>query len=239
MRKIAYLYALHASTPLYKNHQETLGGLIDIVEGLEYHFKKINNYEKAACRRLLQLEKEIDTSGKPFKMLQPDLRRTNHWPAKHEAVAYINRLGQLAFFFRSKWFKKVVYEEGHIASSIPSILALMPIRNKFTAHRQQDYSRKSDDCLNLGLHQYGLKHALVGPIGKPEAVRIEYQFPTKQRNDLLEKYHSAPVQDIECFGDSNNLIIFTPTKIHPKILRETIKLMESFFDFVGSRAPIK
>ena len=48
-------------------------------------------------------------------------------------------------------------------------------------------------------------------------VRIEYQFPTKQRDALLDKYHVPAVEGIEHFGDSNNMVIFRPTEIHSTI----------------------
>lgn len=128
VRKTLYFFALHAEHPPYKKHGDTLAGVVDIVGGLEYHIKKIRNYERAACRRLLELEPSIDPGGR-LKIARPDLRRTNHWPASHEAGAYIGRLGQLACFFKSTWFKTVVDEAG-IASNMPSILALMPPKQR-------------------------------------------------------------------------------------------------------------
>jgi hypothetical protein len=147
----------------------------------------------------------------------------------HETVAYIGRLGQLSYFFESDWFSEVVKEDD-VALSIPSILALMPLRNKHSAHRQQDYPWK-DDCSSLGLNQYGLKHGLVGLGKKPSHVNIQYTFPTTQRHPFLKKYHPSPINEIEHLGIKNNLIIFTPTKIHQAILNEVINLLQIFFDF--------
>jgi len=110
-----------------------------------------------------------------------------------------------------------------IASTIPTTLALKPIRNKYTAHRQIDPPR-DDDCQNQELQQHGL----VFPIGKPEQTRITYDFPTKQRDPLLKKYQSKPVASIEVSKD-NTSIIFTPTRIHQVIIKEIIKLLEQFF----------
>ncbi len=153
--------------------------------------------------------------------------RTNHHAARHEAVAYINRVGQLAYFFKSDWFGHSVQEK-LIASKIPTILALQPIRNKFTAHRQFDSPRK-DDCKSLGLNQLGLRHGIAYKIGKPYEARIEYQFPTKQRDDLLKKHNPKPLPEIECFGDNNNIVIFRPTEVHSIILNEVVCLLEEYF----------
>ena len=227
--KVSCLFALQSSHKRYQENKDNLIGIVDILDGLEHHYKKIKNHERAGSRRLIKIDKSKDSNGKPFEIPKPDLRRENHWPASHEAGAYMTLIGKLSIFFQSEWFKEYV-DDSVIASKIPSVLALQPIRNKCTAHRQQDDPR-NDDCSSLGLHQYGLTHLLACPIGKPEAVQLEYQFPTKQRHYLLKKYHPAPVQGIECLGNKNNIVIFIPTNIHSKVLKETISLLEHFFDF--------
>lgn len=141
----------------------------------------------------------------------------------------MNRLGQLAFFFGSDWFSQVI-ETKHIVQKIPSILALMPIRDKFTAHRQQDFPR-NDDCLSLGFNEFGLAPGLLGSIKNPGSVVIQFQFPTKKRHPFLVKYNSPSVSSIECINSKNNLIIFTPTMLHQRILNETVSLLEYFFSF--------
>ncbi len=178
VRKTAYLFALCATHPLYSKHKERLGGVLDILDGLEYHIKKIRTYEKRACRFVTDLN-VICKNKEPFNL--PALsRRSNHHPAVHEAVAYIGRLGQLDYFFESDWFGEVV-SEAELASGIPSILALIPLRNKHSAHRQQDYPRK-DDCPSLGLNEFGLKHGLVGFGKEPDHVNLQYSIPTTFSN---------------------------------------------------------
>ena len=230
-RKILYLFALHSDHPLYLKHKDNLIGVLDIIDGLEHHIKNLRRYEKAACNRSVELRSIFKRQGEGPVYLPKVSRRTNHQPAVHEAVAYIGRLGQLATFFESRWFGSVV-KENVIAGEISSILALFPIRNKHTAHRQQDAPRH-DDCSNLGLNQFGLKHGLVGPNTNPEIVHLEYIFPSKQRYRLLDKYHSSPINGIECLGQNNNQIIFTPTKNHPRIIAEAISLLQLFFGFKG------
>lgn len=231
VRKILYLFALYAIHPFYVVHKDNLIGVLDIIDGLEHHIKNLKRYEKFACNRSIHLRSIFNRQGEESVCLPKISRRTNHHPAVHEAVAYIGRLGQLAAFFESKWFGSVV-EENVIAGEIPSILALLPIRNKHTAHRQQDAPRH-DDCSTLGLNQFGLKHGLVGPNTNPEIVHLQYSFPSKQRHPLLDKYCLLPVNDIEHLGKNNNLTIFTPTKNHPTIIAEAINLLQLFFGFKG------
>ncbi len=208
-RKVVYLFGLCAHHPLYSKHKNQLGGVLDMLGGLEHHIKKMRYYEKVACRFALNLH-TLSKTKEPFN-LSALSRKANHHPAVHEAVAYIGRLGQLCYFFTSKWFRGVI-GKADIALKIPSILALMPLRNKYSAHRQQDAPPREDDSPCLGLNEYGLKHALIGYGKEPENVNIQYSFPTKQRCVLLKKYHPSPIPDIEHFGGNNNLVIFTPLK---------------------------
>jgi hypothetical protein len=140
----------------------------------------------------------------------------------------MNRVGQLAYLLKSDWFTKVVPKK-IVASTALNILALQPLRNKFSAHRQIDKPWKGD-CLSLGLQQHGLRHCLASPIGKPEEVRIEYQFPTKQREKLLDDHKIPAISGIEHFSGNNNLVIFRPTENHSTIVNEVISLIERFFD---------
>jgi len=198
-----------------------------MLDGLEYHIGKIRTYEKAACRFIANLH-ALSKTKEPFNLTTLS-RRANHHLAVHEAVAYIGRLGQLCVFFESKWFSDVTGKT-NIALKIPSILALMPLRNKHSAHRQQDDPRK-DDCSSLGFNEFGLKHCLVGFREEPKNINIQYSFPTKQRHSLLKGHHPSPVPDIEHLGENNNIIIFTPTKIHQKVVNEAMTLLELFFGF--------
>lgn len=137
--KTAYLFALCEHHPLYSKHKNHLGGVLDMLNGLEHHIKRIRIYEKAACRLASNLN-ALRKTKEPFNL--SDLsKKANHHPAVHETVAYIGHLGQLCYFFTSKWFRSAV-EKKDIALKIPSILALMPLRNKHSAHRQQDAPRE-------------------------------------------------------------------------------------------------
>lgn len=212
VRKVTDLLNLHTSYP-----REKLGGILYIVGGLEYHSKKIKNYERAACRAQLKLEKARDYSEKSFRAARSPLLSM-----EHESVAYINRLGQLAHLFTSDWFKENIKDK-LIASKIPSILALQPLRNKYTAHRQQDRPH-NDDSPSLGQNQDRLMSILANNKW------LQFQFATHQRDKLLKDHHPAAVQGIEIFGTKNNTVIFEPTKIHPIILSETFDLLEHFFE---------
>ncbi len=226
VRKASYLFALFGTHPLYLKHKQKLGGVLDMVDGLEYHMRKIRIYEKKACLAASEIRKLMQKTG-PLTL--PRLtKKTNHHPAVHEAVAYIGRLGQLDYFFESDWFGESL-DKKQIALTIPSILALMPLRNKHSAHRQQDDPRPGD-CGSLGLNEFGLRHGLASRTLDSEQVHFQYSFPTLKREPLLEKYHPSPVDEIEFFG-SNNIVNFAPTQVHGRIMNETMRLLEQFFGF--------
>ena len=238
VKKLHHLFSLYSDHKFYKNHEPFLLGLIDMVAGLEYHFKQHSKYEEKAKRGL------------------------SYSSASHEAVAYLNRLGQIYFFFNAAWLhdffcgiKKQdshstqecgLYQklDGELCTKIPAIFALIPIRNKFTAHRQQD-KPWSDDCASLGLNVAGLMPGFGGKIpetinveelarGEPEIFcktifdtskpnsRIHYSYPTNQR--LLSDDHEL-VSGIEFFGN-NMVIVFSPTEQHKKIVEEILDFVE-------------
>lgn len=223
--KLLQLYSQCSTHASYLSYEDQIGGLLDIMDGLEYHHKKISRYELAAQRLVVKLELAKSNAMSLIELAQG----TNHHPATHEAVAYLNRLGQLSYFFKSDWFCGQVSEPS-IASAIPSILALLPIRHKLAAHRQIDVPRKGDSP-NLGFNQFKLLNTVKGPIGNPQAARISYSFPTNEREKLLEIHRPTPIANVEYFGGSNHIVIFTPTQIHPTILAETFNLMELFLGY--------
>lgn len=44
--KIRYLFALHKTHPHYLKHGENLLGILDMIEGLEYHIKRLKIMRK-------------------------------------------------------------------------------------------------------------------------------------------------------------------------------------------------
>lgn len=113
-----------------------------------------------------------------------------------------------------------------IGKKIPTILALLPIRDKFTAHRQQDYPYK-DDLGSLGFSSHKL---FVGFAWRIDAIsgKIQYNFPTKKRYKVLNFCDS--VKGVEYLGENNNVIRFILTDVHPIILNEIVDLMEYFLN---------
>ncbi len=196
-KRIWHLFGIYSAA--YQDHKNELMGFIDMIGGLEYHFRRHQSFERRANK------------GLPYG------------DVSHEALAYLNVLGRLEAFFRSTWFCQNDLLRDSLPSRIPTLLSLMPIRNKVASHRQQD-APQGDDCKSLGLNVHKLMPGLLNVAGE-RGWKIKYAFPTNQRHKLLKGL--PRVGKIEYFC-SNNVIIFCPSDQHETIIREALDLMELF-----------
>jgi len=94
---------------------QQIKGVIYIVRGMNYHYT-----------RFLSVVDE----------------KSDDW--FHEVTAYINRLGQIYYFFKSDFINIQ-------NSEIPKILEAMPFRMKFSAHRHVDAPRSGDLLFDITL----------------------------------------------------------------------------------------
>lgn len=222
-KRLWHLFSYYSDNESYRKCKQQLGGIIDIVSGLQYHYNQHNLHEKKV-----------------------DRCQFYGW-ASHEAIAYINRIGQVYYFVKSDWFNAYI-PQSDLPSLIPTVLALVPLRNKISAHRQQDYPYK-DDCKSLGFHKFGLKSRLGGKIANSNALRgnkeeetgiilwsdvkksfigmqIQYSFPTKQRDKLLD--NCPRIDGFEYLGGENNIIFFQPSIHHQIIMDQIFIIIEKF-----------
>ncbi len=229
--KIRRLFAKHAHTNTLKEHELELIGLLDMADGLEYHHKNFVKIEKR-CRKIYE---KIFTE----KMFYSVPSKNIH----HEAIAYLNRLGQVFALITSDWFKKRV-NESDIAFLCPIVLALIPFRHKFGAHRSIDNPKKETDSqkgnhasLPFGLMWIGRNnnsHNIKDMATNLLSSSIGYQLKIAKneklnRSPILQKHHPLPIDEIEIFTTEEIFITFTPTKHHDKICHEIIKVIEKFF----------
>src|SRR5260370_19352727 len=113
------LVARNRSKPLLKVGFFNIIGAIEMLAGLEYHHDNI-------VRRSAALGAGGD---------QDETR------LYHEAVAYVNRMGQFYYFAKSELVSQAVPDS---VSSIPTIAKFMVFRMKHTAHRSMDVPREQD-----------------------------------------------------------------------------------------------
>lgn len=98
-----------------------VAGVADMVDGLEYHFSRI----------LDGIEEYADTA--PYE--KP---KTMH----HDAVAYLNRVGQIYAFMRSPLMRSISF---NVETNAPTFSRLILFRNKFSAHRSLDAPRNESE----------------------------------------------------------------------------------------------
>jgi hypothetical protein len=105
--------------PTLQTHLMQIVGAIEMINGMEYHHDAF-----------IRLHRRIARTGDA-----KDLH------LRHEAIAYLNRLGQFVTFARSGFVKSV----GVIAArDAPTLERAMIFRNKHAAHRSIDAPRGAD-----------------------------------------------------------------------------------------------
>jgi hypothetical protein len=110
----AYILMLRNRTrPALQSGFLNVMGAIEMLEGLEYHHDNVLNLSQHLANGEAVEEACL----------------------YHEAVAYVNRLGQFYYFARSRLVSQAV---GNPLGRIPTILKFMPFRMKYSAHRSID-----------------------------------------------------------------------------------------------------
>lgn len=147
----------------------------------------------------------------------------------NEITAYFNRLGQIYSCITSDWFQDYVKKE-QLPFLCPSILALIPYRHKYAAHRSLDRpwgESQSQHESHSNIYLYNEWH---GKIGDPRML-IGYQIKIdkKDRCKILTNYHPLPVQNFEFFSDKEIFIDFVPTDHHNRIIHETFETLTQLF----------
>lgn len=243
IKKLHQLYSNYDDA--FKVNEKKLIGLVDMIGALEYHYSKHRNIEKKYTPYIVIQIDPITNRPIPFNLLdvQNSKKKINKNHLSYEACAYLNRLGQVYYFLMSSWIHNSIcnierIKKGECASKkckyefllikhVPILLALMPIRNKITAHRQQDYPA-SDDCTDIGFNFYKLQHISSGPTGSIPS--IQYTLSSvNQRNKILERYSIPAVSEVEYSnnGSFNGFIVnFKLSDLHPKIITGILNLIE-------------
>ncbi len=232
-------------TPLYQKHELELQGLPKMVEALEYYYGNFNKNQSLARKELpvfLDLN-EVTESPSAIILSNNIVPRNN---AYHDAMAYIVVLGRLVYALSSTWMEDFI-PKTELIKTIPTLLALMPIRNKHAAHRSIDSPLKSEKtCIaasssqdqNLELTQCIESHLILGSIGEwrgssndktpylTYTIRID-RMEQLNRRTLGDFSKTPPVNGIETIlGDATTEISFQPSLHHPKIINEITEFFQ-------------
>ena len=165
-------------------------GAVHMLSGLDYHFKQFVTAIQRGGGLLPQ-----DTS-----------------PIRHEAVAWINRLGQFHYFARSKLVLR------NVSVGTPTIDQLLPFRHKHTAHRSIDKPRAEDsESLQVGhaMAMTDLSGTLWVP--RPPFTPAESPMPSVQTHFLAFQLQASQ-------GEHRTLVI---ERDHPIVMLEAYSVLET------------
>ncbi|WP_339609075.1 hypothetical protein [uncultured Roseivirga sp.] len=160
-----------------KDGAMNLLGVLDILEALDYHFDNFINLKNS--------DVEINQ--------------------RHEAVAYLNRIGQLYYFTLSDFTAR------HIPNAISymsKVNDLKVFRMKSTAHRSLDFPKGESE-------EYQNRQALtmLGATNSKVLGKLEYILPVQNKSTKKTEWH-----------------FFTPETDHEIVMTQSYKLIELIID---------
>jgi hypothetical protein len=202
--------ARHANSSLLKTGFINICGAIEMLEALEYHHDNSVRIAVALSDSHLTSETYLD----------------------HEAVAYINRIGQFYCFARSNFVCSAI---GDVESLIPSITRLLIFRNKHTAHRSIDDPRNESN--DLQFIQASAISSIIGSFTAPKPNMPPLPIP--KSSDEFQVYRKDRWKSVNRFYQMRSThqshVHFTIEVDHPIIIREAFNLVERLILFDDPR----
>jgi hypothetical protein len=208
-QRIMSLLVRNQTKQIIEDNFISVYGAVDMVGGLEYHH---NNFQ-ALVERRSKLSICFNYQDEERRIIEQNFR--------HEAVAYLNRVGQLFHFADSEWLKQ------HIPNSIqlvPTISKCKIFRDKHTAHRSIDKPR-GDDSHAQTIQAWGLSSVsalMYSPKGEASVINPA-QDPDYERKLWCDHYLTFQIRD----KGHNEFINFCLELEHPKIISEAFNLVET------------
>lgn len=133
------LYARNKENNNLREAYLFISGAISMFEGLEYHF---DNFVKFNLKNKNVFDLREPNRELFVKKLRSNARMKSINKQVHEAIAYINRLGQLYYFFISDFAIDNLHKnQKDIKLLIPKIQKIVQFRMKHAAHRAMDVPR--------------------------------------------------------------------------------------------------
>jgi hypothetical protein len=197
------------TNPLLKFGFINVTGAIEMLEGLEYHHDNV-----------IRLSSALAAGAR--------ISETN---VNHEAVAYLNRLGQLFYFSKSEFVRNAIID---VTPLIPTIARFMVFRNKHTAHRSIDAPRP-EDTEDLRLAHARAVSSVMGSIfsRKPNSMELLYpEFGVPIGLDVLKLHMqkelwSKNFKTFQTFDTAaGGHVNFTVEIDHPTIAVEAYSVIE-------------
>jgi hypothetical protein len=198
-RALSHL-ARHADPSLSTEGFMTIRGAITMIGGMEYHHDNFLDWVTA-----IQSGDHYGTD-----------------PLIHEAVAYLNRMGQFAAFVRSTFAKRAVRD---FRTATPTIARLLVFRNKHSAHRSLDVPQ-SEPAETRIYQELGMWGNLFSP--RPGARPIHFEDGEvvdmrAHRKFMFTDYHMTFQMIDHKTGGAEQ---FNMELDHPTIMTEAYSVIE-------------
>lgn len=180
-----------------------VAGAIEMLSALDYHYQNFVRLYK---------EHTLDFYADGISM-------------DHEAVAYVNRLGQFFAFVRSDFAVNII---GKVEPLIPTIVSVMIFRNKNTAHRSIDDPRKESrqqqiqQAMPFSMFGRGLYIPREGMRQPGPSNDLGFDYREYSKKMRASSYRSYQIADPE----KRTSIDFVLERDHPKIMSEAYQLVE-------------
>lgn len=257
-KKLLHLFACY---PVKFQEKKNLWiGLLDLLDGLEYHHGKIACIERSIQKKysLVRNAELLGADSNEFLQLYSRQFPNGLVPycCAHELTAYLNRMGQIYYFFTSSWIHNLLCQLGccdyskikkrikqvcivnNIIQKAATFLAIMPFRHKYSAHRVSDKSLGIDSEEDKNLSGYGFNIAGLRPAfsyslndkNDKGRIYISLNVCKKSRDIFLNQAYPNGLEDVEfiCEKSERVLIQFKPTICHQKLVQELLILVKEF-----------
>ena len=219
-------------TSFVKEHQRELDSAYSTLNYLVYNYVSFQKIEEKAWKLLNPL---FSTTGNKSGAILPNT------PACYEkstsyARGYLNEIGNLEKKITSDWLGKYI-DKIRIVQMMPSFLAIIPLRHKWSAHSARDYPHSREkECdptdlriQNDSISNLDIQQTWIGTIGSPGMLSFSIDVVEISRHRLLKDI--PLIKGIEKSKNALNLysIDFIPSLHHPKIEKELINFFENIF----------
>jgi hypothetical protein len=198
------LLVRNRTKPLLKVGFVNVTGAIEMLEGLEYHYDNI-----------IRLANALATG-----------ERVSETNVNHEAIAYINRLGQFYYFAQSEFVRTAISD---FKTLIPTISKFIVFRHKNTAHRSIDTPKNESYDLKLA-HARALS-SMMGSLFSPKpntpAMKLPEVGVTVELEQMQRELWTHNCRTFQTFDSAiGSHLNFTVEIEHPNIVNEAYSVVE-------------
>lgn len=191
-------------------HKEflTISGAVEFLRGFEYHSERYQSLvEELATSQASLLDSVCPKKAPPNQHVD------------HEAVAYINRLGQFYYFATSELVRLIIPKP---ELQLKRISELMIFRNKHSAHRSVDWPKKGDTIENRPYQAMALC-SLGGTTWLIKEPKLQVDFKVPMWKMALRQYQISS-------GDT--WMDFVMERDHPIVISEAYALFQDLLTSV-------